>query len=245
MVLQNQFGILANEYAKGRREYPQELFEYLKSLKLEMYTKVLDVGCGTGIATRQLKEYGFEVVGVDKDTQMIEKAKSKNDGITYFVAPADNLPFEDAQYDIITTFTSLHWFDDDQSMIELKRVLKESGLFFSALKWTEKDTTFYREFKSISEKYVGSRFDSSKNYKPKELLEKWHFKNIHERTFYQNEQYSVNEALTWVRSISFWNLVNDNERVNILSELEAFFLRYSNDGLVAISRVITTTAGLK
>ncbi|MDF2550686.1 MAG: hypothetical protein K0S07_1753 [Chlamydiales bacterium] len=57
-----QFGALVNHYVQGRRGYPQECFDFLKeqlcasepkaSLKLKI--PLLDLGCGTGVATEQL-----------------------------------------------------------------------------------------------------------------------------------------------------------------------------------------------
>ena len=49
------FGKLRKAYDSGRHDYPQEVMDCILSLA-GASSKVLDVGCGTGIATRQLAQ---------------------------------------------------------------------------------------------------------------------------------------------------------------------------------------------
>nr|MBP9772039.1 methyltransferase domain-containing protein [Candidatus Paceibacterota bacterium] len=78
MKEQNNFSPLSQSYNVARRGYPNELFEYLHSLIEGNNLKALDLGCGTGISTRQLKEHGFHAIGLDRDEGMLEAAH-KND----------------------------------------------------------------------------------------------------------------------------------------------------------------------
>lgn len=43
------------------------------------------------------------------------------------VCPAEELPFEDASVDVLTSFTAAHWFDIEKFMREANRVLKPGG----------------------------------------------------------------------------------------------------------------------
>lgn len=104
---QNNFGKLSDKYVAARKGYPEKLFQYLL-INATGGSKTLDVGCGTGIASRQLKSHGFDVIGVDKDQVMIGVAKISDSKIPYVVASADNLPFASDSFDFVTTFTALH-----------------------------------------------------------------------------------------------------------------------------------------
>src|SRR3989344_786630 len=128
------FGVLVKQYDAARRGYPDSVFNFLRKLSPTKRPNILDIGCGTGIATRQLKQQGFAVVGADKDQRMIKVAKQKDKGIRYIVAPTHKLPFRGKQFDIVTAFTAFHWFTDKKSVGEIKRVLKPGGLFFAVLK---------------------------------------------------------------------------------------------------------------
>jgi ubiquinone/menaquinone biosynthesis C-methylase UbiE len=82
----NNFDALSKDYDAARRGYPVELFRYLKKILINKDDQILDVGCGTGISTRQLKRYGFRAIGSDKGAEMIQIAKEYGDGLTYVVA---------------------------------------------------------------------------------------------------------------------------------------------------------------
>ena len=71
------FGNLGRDYQNARQEFPAAVFTLFQDL-LEAVpgeTRVLDIGCVTGIATRQLRECGYIVSGSDVDADMIAIAK--------------------------------------------------------------------------------------------------------------------------------------------------------------------------
>jgi len=110
-----RFGKLRNAYASGRKGYSKECMEYISSLVFEG-VKVLDLGCGTGISTRQLADVGFSVVGLDSDEKMLEKAKEENKkNISYINAEVSKMPFDNEEFQVITAFGAFHWFRDQES----------------------------------------------------------------------------------------------------------------------------------
>ncbi len=76
MTNPNNFGLMSADYDLARRGYPDEVFEYLKSFVKKTRPETLDIGCGTGISTRQLKENGFEVIGAVKDSSSLNQWKA-------------------------------------------------------------------------------------------------------------------------------------------------------------------------
>ncbi|MFA7252493.1 MAG: class I SAM-dependent methyltransferase [Candidatus Paceibacterota bacterium] len=248
MNVPNNFGKLSKAYVKGRRGYPKELFDYLHSFTKIKKPLTLDIGCGTGISTRELKKHGFQTSGADKDKAMIETAKTSSKGITYIAAPANELPFPSEYFDLVTAFTSFHWFEDKKSIEEIKRVLKPGGIFFAALKQTRQSMNrddFYENYKSILRKYAGKYFNSARNYEPRDSLTKYRFKKIKENTFYLDEKYSIKEALVLIQSLSFWHMVPKPKRPNMLKELYDLYKRYSTGGKLTIHREVITTLGIK
>ncbi len=141
--IKKQFGNEASNYTKYRRPYPNELYDLLFSLIPKGSKKILDVACGTGKSTEPLIESGLEVHGCDHDELMIHEAKNqaniKKLDIQYAVADAEKLPYEDNSFDAVIVGTAFHFFVNEKSMSEFKRVLKPGGLFFTFWTLTVKD----------------------------------------------------------------------------------------------------------
>lgn len=242
MTNPNNFGLMSADYDLARRGYPDEVFEYLKSFVKKTRPETLDIGCGTGISTRQLKENGFEVIGADKDSAMVEVAKQRSPEISYFVAPANQLPFEAEHFDIATAFTAFHWFNDEESLTEIKRILKVGGIFFAALKVSSSSDD---RRSAIYKKYAGDNFDSTRNHFNKEFLIKSGFFDIEEKFFYVDEKYTIDEALILNKTLSLWNLVSENKKPEMLKELRALYKTDFADGVVIIHRKISTVVAFK
>ena len=78
---QNDFGNMAHVYNTTRRGYGDEVYPYIKFLLKTKSIKTLDLGCGTGISTRELQQHGFNVIGLDKDESMIAVAEEHGSDI--------------------------------------------------------------------------------------------------------------------------------------------------------------------
>ena len=213
------FEKLAKPYQSARRGFDLEVFEALVTYCGELSgKKVLDVGCGTGIATRQLAEYGASVIGCDLSEAMIREAQSI-DGIKYIVAPTDSLPFENGAFEIVTAFSAFHWFCDNKSVQEIKRVLQKDGVFLVVNKHDiggiRKDVVPL--FKKYSNKTTGKD-----NYDPEQTLKESGFINVESVVIKGTETYSFDEASLYLQSIALWNNVPEEQRPSLLSEVENF-----------------------
>jgi ubiquinone/menaquinone biosynthesis C-methylase UbiE len=87
--------------------------------------RVLDLGTGTGAVARIVAERfpGAEVVGADISPRMIEEARRKTESsrVSFQVADAQQLPFADGSFDLITLANMIPFFD------ELARVTAPGG----------------------------------------------------------------------------------------------------------------------
>ena len=98
-------------------------------------TFVLDVGCGAGATACHLaKEYGCRVVGVDLRESMValSNERAQREGITsrveFRIADAQDLPFDDAQFDVVLCESVATFIKDKQQAIgEFARVVKPGG----------------------------------------------------------------------------------------------------------------------
>jgi SAM-dependent methyltransferase len=118
----------AERYARGRPYFHPVIVGRIKdSLSItERLSSALDVGCGTGLSAIALKDLAQSVTGVDASAEMIALAP-KEQGVTYFVAPAENLPFDEKEFDLITLSQVFHWLDRRRFLTEAYRVLRPGG----------------------------------------------------------------------------------------------------------------------
>ncbi len=94
----------------------------------------LDLGCGEGRFPRDLKSHGYEVIGVDASTTLIEHARQADPVGDYRVADAAELPFPDASCQLVTALLALHDMDDMEAAVaEAARVLVRGGRLCAAV----------------------------------------------------------------------------------------------------------------
>jgi len=88
--------------------------------------RALDVACGTGQSCVALRALAKRIVGVDTSPEMLAEAPVDS-AIEYLEAPAEELPFPDGSFDLITVSSAFHWFDREKFLCEAKRLLPNSG----------------------------------------------------------------------------------------------------------------------
>jgi SAM-dependent methyltransferase len=94
----------------------------------------LDVGCGEGRVTRDLRAIGHRVVGVDSSTSMIAAAQEADPEGEYVKANAAALPFQNGAADLVIAFMSLMDMDDMPTAVqEIGRVLEPGGRLCAAV----------------------------------------------------------------------------------------------------------------
>jgi ubiquinone/menaquinone biosynthesis C-methylase UbiE len=119
---------IAERYAKGRPFFHRETMARIKSF-LGMNNKLkrlLDVACGTGLSTEALLDIAYQVYGTDASAEMIGLARHP-EKIKYAVSFAEQQPFPDNTFDLITVCSGVHWFDIDAFLQEAARILLSQG----------------------------------------------------------------------------------------------------------------------
>jgi len=106
--------------------------QYLGQQKTDICTAV-DLGCGTGSFTRRFFDpNNMLVLGVDIALAAIQRAKSKNDGVKYFVSDINQLGIKNESVDLVILSGVLHHFPRPQEALkEAFRILKKGGVVLS------------------------------------------------------------------------------------------------------------------
>lgn len=116
----------ADLYAQYRIDYPPELYDFLLSITGGRQ-QAWDCATGNGQVASVLSAHFDQVNATDISAQQLEKAV-QNANITYTVCSAEQTPFPDQFFDIITVAQALHWFDTDAFHREVRRVAKPGAV---------------------------------------------------------------------------------------------------------------------
>jgi len=240
------FGESAALYALTRQAYPSEVIDKVVTiLGVSSEYPVLDVGCGTGIATRQLADRGLDAVGTDIDSDMIEEARLRGKARMYHVMPADGLDFAEASFGGATAFGAFHWFSDDASVQSILRVLRPGAAFVVVNKNDAGD--FRNAIVKIVGRHVALRLAHPKaRYQPAEILGLNGFQAIECTVLPTVEQLSAEQAIAHARSMRLWEEVPVALRAAIEAELDDYVRgRSSASGIFERKLEVTVVSGYK
>jgi SAM-dependent methyltransferase len=159
MMARQLFDHVAHAYDAHRPDYPAELFDTLESALGQplLRARVLDVGAGTGIATRALAGRGANVVAVDPGPGVLALLASRSTSrVSPVVGDGNALPLRSETFDLVTYAQSWHWTDPAHSAPEAARVLHDRGVL--ALFWNllmVEDRAWWQRFVASYEKLGG------------------------------------------------------------------------------------------
>ena len=117
------FGANAGRYDRSRPSYPQALVDRI--LTASPGPRVLDVGCGTGIAARLFQAAGAEVLGVDPDQRMADQARQR--GLEVEVARIEDWDPAGRLFDAAVAGQAWHWVDPEAGARQVARALTPGG----------------------------------------------------------------------------------------------------------------------
>jgi ubiquinone/menaquinone biosynthesis C-methylase UbiE len=96
--------------------------------------KVLDLGCGSGISTKRLHNFGAKVKGVDLSKNLIEIAKKDNPNIEFYASTGKKTPFHKNEFNIVSSGLMVHYIENLNTLFkEVSRILKKNGSFVFSL----------------------------------------------------------------------------------------------------------------
>ena len=159
--LKTTFNTVASLYDEVRPGYPDELVrDVLELSEMDRSGKILEVGCGTGQASRLFAALGCEMTCLDIGQDLIEVARARlnNYKNVRFVL----CPFEDwdsaSKFDLVISATAFRWVSPRVRFIRARDALKARGsLAVFSNQHVGKDEGFFAEVQEVySEHYVVS-----------------------------------------------------------------------------------------
>ena len=120
------------------------LFDQILKNRFSIEMKILDAGCGGGRNIVYFLREGFQVFGIDRNTDAIEHVRFLAQMIApqipkenFQIAPVEKIPFHNEDFDAIISSAVLHFADDEahfnRMLNDMWRVLKPNGVLFARL----------------------------------------------------------------------------------------------------------------
>jgi SAM-dependent methyltransferase len=129
--LRSTFEEVAELYDRMRPMYPAELFDELVRLaSVPERGRIVEIGSGTGKATRPLAERGYRITAVELGAQLA--AVARRNLAPFPDAEIVNADFETwtpetAEFDLVAAFTAFHWIDPGRRYDKASSLLRPGG----------------------------------------------------------------------------------------------------------------------
>ncbi len=159
-------------YHKSHMVYGEHIVRYEAAVPLVKGKVVLDVASGSGYGSAFLARSAAKVYGVDVDKDAIAYAKKNyaDKNIEFVLGDGTKIPLEDNSVDVVVSFETIEHIEDYETfMAEVKRILKDDGLFILStpndVEFPETNHFHIHEFERRElEKLVKKYFKQSKSY---------------------------------------------------------------------------------
>ena len=131
------FGPVATSYEDARPDYPDRVFEILRErCGLGPSTRVVEIGAGSGKATRRLLEAGAHVVAVEPSPPLAEELRARflrGRRLDIVGAAFEDADLSPSSFDLVVAATAFHWLDPGPTLPKIVSILRPGG--WLALWW--------------------------------------------------------------------------------------------------------------
>jgi len=230
-LLRATFDDAAHQYDDARPVAPPEVFDDLVELaRLEPGARVLEIGCGTGKATRPLAERGFSILGVELGANLAEVARRKVADFPHVEIVTSSFEEWDPgreHFDAVVSFNAFHWLDPDVRFAKCSSVLKAGGSlavfgsrFFAHddadpvwLALQDDHDAVLGDVKPFS--HLEDRQDRSADF-----TRNGHFVTVTRKTYLWNLTYSAEGYVQLLATMSTYRTLPDDVREELFARIE-------------------------
>ena len=128
--MKDNFSAAADQYARYRPGYPNELFAYLQTITPGT-ENAWDCATGNGQAAQKLAAIFTQVYATDISQEQLNNAVQLPN-ISYSLQPAEKTNFPSRYFDLVMVAQAIHWFDFEKFYAEVRRTAKKDALLVVA-----------------------------------------------------------------------------------------------------------------
>ena len=122
---------VVNAYDKVRPRYSDRLIDKaIQYSNLSPNAKLLEIGCGVGIATVSLAARGYQIEAIEPNAEACAIARqncSSYPSVEFSQTTLEEWKVKPSQYDAVVAATSIHWVNPEIGYPKLAQALKDNG----------------------------------------------------------------------------------------------------------------------
>ncbi len=233
------FGPKANDYEKGRPDYPASAISWLiGSLHINSSSTVVDLAAGTGKLTRLLLPTGARVIAVEPVKGMRDVLRSVVPAAEVLEGTAEQVPLPDASAGAVTVGQAFHWFRGDEALAEIHRVLVRQGRLGLIWNRRDMDQPVQAELARVMEGYRGATPSHQDGAWQTAFRQTRLFGPLTEQSFPMEQVVDRDQLVARVLSVSFMAALPADRQARAADEVSELADRYGDP----VTLQYTTTA---
>ena len=259
----NHFDEVVATYNRIRPDYPVKLFsDIFDYVGISDSKKAIEIGAGTGKATKPFLDAGYNITAVEISANMAEFLAKEF--LQYEKFEVINMSFEDVvrekeKCDLIYAATAFHWVKAEIGCPKAFQLLKTGGVFalFRYNAVPADSGEFYEEIQTAYEKYYHkpyirpARKAMVEYEKPSEIvkgfgfddLSKFGFADVTLKLYDSIWTFSANDYLSLLDTYPDHKSLKDSDRMSLYTEIKNTILRHG--GTIDIDYVLQLYMGRK
>ncbi|MEO3944028.1 methyltransferase domain-containing protein [Gorillibacterium sp. CAU 1737] len=240
MDLRLTFNEDVKNYDRWRPTYCDELFiDIMEYSQMEQDKKAIEIGVGTGQATRPFLETGCQLTAIELGKNLAEYSKVKFQEYENFAVC--NTPFEefecpDESIDIIYSATAFHWISDEIGYPKVYRLLKTDGtlaLFWNKPFVARENDELHQKIQGIYQKYRPSttkmiEADTERYTTISKTIQTYGFRDVVVKFYHLTRTFSSNDYIALLNTYSDHRSMPSTLKESVENEIKEAIIQFGD-----------------
>ena len=248
----SRHGSLFDEVAERFDRYRPDYSEALVTDVLTMSgaghgSQVLEIGCGTGKATRAFAAHGLDMTCLDPGEEMLTIARRRADpshSIRFVADKFEEFELPRAKYDLVFSAQAFHWVDPAVGFVKAARALRRSGglaLFWYVRRFLDRsiraglDQAYRTHARKLKPPAPGVSIYGGGDSVFAAITATGLYRDLEERRYVRSESYSADDWVAHLSTMSDHIAMPPDAREALLSAIHDVITR--NGGSIDVKLV--------
>ncbi|MBN2794658.1 MAG: class I SAM-dependent methyltransferase [Clostridia bacterium] len=226
------FNTVVSLYDQWRPTYCEDLYhEIFKHVTLNTESHILEIGIGTGQATKPFLDLGCQVTAVELGKDLAEFTLKKYSNYTNLkiqLGLFQDFKEHDKTYDLIYSATAFHWIPEEIGYTKVFNLLKDDGVFARFANRPYKDKSnepLHQAIQGVYRKYtsggdLGPEFDLDQSKSLAMIAMKYGFKKVSYYTYQRIRTFTPTGYIALLQTYSDVINMDEDQRQGFLEAIE-------------------------